>query len=273
MFGKKAAQQQQQIAQQAQTQQNAYMQQAAQPTELQKELDDQNLKILRWKGGNVLDAPGMAGQASAYNNAVAQRDGERMGSGLSALAGEGNPNMMALYREHHAAKEKEAAGGAVENAWNTLQANARGYVLPSSSLSQSRAMGLASLSSQNASSGWDRYLRAQQSSGFLNSNLFNQLMGGAQALAGNPNAYKMFASGTEDLDSELTRPGDTAIVGEEGFEAVRRRPDGSLEVIPHEQSSALVAGRPNAYMRMYHAMQAPQSRLSQLVSGEHPRLY
>jgi hypothetical protein len=186
MFGKNAAKQQQQIAQQNQAQQTQFIQAAAQPTELQKRYEQSQLDFLDWEGGkdappDVTNAPGMAPYLDLYNHAKAGQEGERQGQGLVSMGlNASEPGLLAKLAEQSKARREQDAAGGLENALKLRSAEAHGSVLPLTSLNQNRTMGLASLASGNSNAGWARYLDQMNRSGFTNSNLFNQMMENAR---------------------------------------------------------------------------------------------
>lgn len=189
MFGKKSARQQTALANQLQGQTNQAFTNASQPNPLQTALERQNLSILNWADGTSgpKDASAFPDQTgmSLYNNAVQHRNQDRAGIGILRLgAGSENPDYLAMLREQQANEQQERAAGDLENYVTGRVAAARGESVPLINLTQDRQMGLASLSSGNSNNAWSRALQAQQSSGFLNSNLFNQLMGGARTAVG-----------------------------------------------------------------------------------------
>ena len=203
----------------------------------------------------------MGPDLALYNNAIANHDEDMAGTGLIRMGLNGaDPNYLAQLDRLYKDRRQQRAAGALENAYRAHSARVHGYVLPSSELSQSRSLSLASLASGNASNGWTRYLDQMNKSGFFNSNLFNQYMATARTAAA-AGARKGGA-----WDKYIGRP---VLTGEEGFE-LAVGDDGKVQplgvggpelvipqkpavVIPHEQSAQMVADNP--YLRMMHEAQ------------------
>lgn len=191
MFGKKAAKKANEQAASLAALAAKREEEAAKPTPLQAAEDASNLDFINWESGksgpvDVLSAPGLAADVDLYRAATAADEGDYGGQGLLSMGDAGSaaqPGLSSLIKQNRADRRKVVAGAGLADALRSRSARAHGYVLPSSSLTQSRTMGLASLGAGRADSAQERAARLALGSGFFNSNLFNQLMGGAQTAA------------------------------------------------------------------------------------------
>jgi hypothetical protein len=189
MFGKDEAKRQKKLAEEKERQSQAFMQQAAAPTPLQSAEDRANLEFLDWESGkagpvDVMKAPGLSPWLDLYNSAAKEREDGQMGTGLFRLGQNGaNPTAVAMADRLNNERRREAAGGALANVLRQRSAQAHGYVLPSSSLTQGRQLTLAGIGSSNASNAWARAMQASQNSGFFNSAFYRAMQENAERAA------------------------------------------------------------------------------------------
>jgi hypothetical protein len=187
MFGKNAAKQQGALAQAQQQQASAAVATASQPTPLQTTYEKSNLDFLneiKAPGFDVTKSAAMNPYLSLYTNAVNNRFADRAGKGIVQLGtNTQSPDQAAAQARLYDERRQESAAGALSDAFNRRYAEASGSVVPLTSLTQNRTLGVAGLASSNANNAWARYLAQQQGSGFLNSNLFRILQQGAQNAA------------------------------------------------------------------------------------------
>lgn len=219
MFGKNTAKQAQQQANQQQQLANQYLQQANTKSPLQLAREKESTDWINQTTSpdfDVTKVSGMSPWLSLYRAATQNRaDEQTMSSGLLRLGTNySNPDQAAKLNRLQDDRRQEAAAGGLEQAFGLKDASERGDVMPLLGLQQSNNLALAGLSNSSAENAWTRYYNAQQNSGFLNSNLFNQLMGGARAYMGNSSAFHGFKDGG-DWTRYLKRP---VWVGEEGPE-------------------------------------------------------
>ena len=189
MFGKKAAKRAKEEAARLSALATKREEEAAKPTPLQSAEDAANLNFINWENGlsgpiDVTKAPGMGADLDLYNRAASEQDEDRQGIGLLRMGAEGSPaGLVSLIRQNRADRRRQAAGGALAEALRARSARAHGYVLPSTQVTQSRTLGLASLAGGRAETAEERAARLAMTSGFFNSNLFNQIMAGARTAA------------------------------------------------------------------------------------------
>jgi hypothetical protein len=274
---KKKEQQLQQQALAQQTQFNQYLQQASQPTALQSAEDKNNLDFLDWESGksgpvNVREAPGMSPWLSLYDDAVSNRDLEgSMGRGLLTMGKNGsNPNMAAQLDRLYSERRKQAAGGALENAFRQRSAAAHGYVLPSSSLSQNRTMGLMSATGNMAESSMNRYASYQPRPGFFNQ-LGSATAGSLGKFIGSGGGFKgwSFDRGG-NLSRYMRRPGDRAVMGETGPEVAEVDENGDIQITPLPGSPRVFRGEgagPMTVEDLFAIARAPIGRAAPKVAA------
>lgn len=203
MFGKNAArdsrrqaEEQARRAREQQAQATQYMQTAAPPDPVEAFINAENLGFLEDSTGksgpvDVTRMRGMAPHYGLYNAAINRQNADKQGTGLMRMGQAGsNPNLAALISQNRGDRQRQEAGGQLENAFAMKNAEVRGSIMPLLGLGQNRRMGLAGMASGNANAmqgfaNQSRGLASQlaMSSGFFNSNLFNQMMGGAQRAA------------------------------------------------------------------------------------------
>lgn len=187
MFGKKAAKEQGKLAQQQQAQTTQLIQQAQTKSPLELQREQEQLDWTRDTTSPSFDVTKTAAlnpYLSLYQNAVANRNEDMAGTGILRLGtNQQNPNTAASLNRLLDERRRESAGGALAQAFAAKDAEMRGSLMPLLGLQNSRNVAVAGISSNNSNDAWRRYLQANQSAGFLNSNLFNQIMAGARTAA------------------------------------------------------------------------------------------
>jgi hypothetical protein len=189
MFGKKAARRAQEESNRLAALAARREEEAAKPTPLQSAEDAANLDFIDWESGkkgpvDVLSAPGLAGEVDLYRTATAADEGDQAGLGLLTMGETGsNPGLSSLIKQNRADRRKVVAGAGLADALRQRSARAHGYVLPSSSLTQARTMGLAGLAGGRAQGASQLANEMAMRSGFFNSKLFETLYNNAQRAA------------------------------------------------------------------------------------------
>ncbi len=236
MFGKKSARNQMSLANVLQGQANQAFTNASAPDPLFEAWKKSGKDFLDWEnssGKSIDSAPGMSPSLSLYDNAI--RDGaDDAGQGLIQMGADGvaNPNLKTLIAD----RRQQRAAGELEDAYNRRHAEVTGMVMPAASLDASNRLSLASMASGNANNAWARALAQSVQSGFTNSNLFNQMMGGARtalggyfglaaaragagyADGGRYAPFRKFMVGERAPELKITDDGDASLVGLDGPE-------------------------------------------------------
>lgn len=157
--GRKEAEQQ---ARQRELEAQQRMQQAAQPTPLQAHMEQDDLDFLSAIKSPTFDIRdpklGLNPYLSLYDSAVKNRESERAGSGLLKLGtNAANPNIAARLNRLSDDRRREAAGGALENAFRMRNAEVTGSVMPLIQTAVNRNLSLAGMTSNRADNSWNNY--------------------------------------------------------------------------------------------------------------------
>lgn len=140
-----------------QRQQTATQQQfltlASQPDPLTERLRQRDTAWLDWSEGkngpiDVSKAPGLGPAISLFDRAKAGQQEERYGIGALRMGAQGtNADLANLLTEQRASRREQQAGGDLERAVATREAETTGSILPLASLEQSKRVGLAGIAS------------------------------------------------------------------------------------------------------------------------------
>lgn len=140
-----------------QRQQTAQQQQfftlAQTPDPLTERLRARDIAWMDWSEGkngpiDVSKAPGLGPAISLFDRAKAGQQEERHGIGALRMGAQGtNADLANLLTEQRAARREQQAGGDLERAVATREAETTGSILPLASLQQSKQLGLAGLAS------------------------------------------------------------------------------------------------------------------------------
>jgi len=212
---------------------------------------------------DVTQAPDMNLQLGLFNRAKAGQDAERQGEGLITMGANAiSPEYAGLLREQRAAHREQDAAGGLEDAFARKDAEMSDSELPLISLANSRAMGIAGLRSnqaQQSQSIWAGYRPAPGAWGNFKNALASTLGTTLGTFGRNSQGgWSVGRGGGSTVFAArggYVRPGQRAVVGEEGFEygvdddgrlrvlgadePELIRPTKGTTVIPHELSTSL----------------------------------
>jgi hypothetical protein len=163
---------------------------ASQPRPLETAYDNERLGWLNATSGkdgpiDVTKLPGMGPSWGLYDAASQRQQGERMGIGALRMGAESsNPGLTQLLRSQSDDQRQQQAAGQFENAYRMKDAEMRGSVLPLLGLQQNRTMGLASLTSGNASNATNQWASFRPAPSIWQQLLMSGIQGAAGVASG-----------------------------------------------------------------------------------------
>ena len=237
-------------ARRRQQQADAVFAQATPPNPLADRLQQNDLNFLNTTAApgfdvrNLNSDPEMNAALGQYNAAVNRRASDRMGTGLLRIGEQAsNPNLVALYREQQEARDREAAGGTLANAYARRFGSIRGTAPTLAGLDQDRRMNLASLSANTAGNAWNRWttISGRQPfwqqlalAGYQNAASAASAAGGGFARGGNWSRWlgQPVWTGEEGPELAVDDQGRSQVLGARGPEQVI--PQRPATVIPND---------------------------------------